>query len=188
MNRCDDELGTARGHKVCFLLEWPLASLGIMGTSLSLGLLLLASAVSATESGEFRPMADLPPLLEFVDGRRVETVEQWPSRKEEIRRLLIVYYRPDAAGPRPVVIWLHPYSYHSGYNEGYGVEGTTVYHGLAQAGYVVPDVDRSDLRSWLDVSGRRVSLRQRRTDSTRLRRAPTGWLQWKSTCRDVSLV
>jgi len=53
-----------------------------------------------------------------------------------------LYYRPDAAGPRPVVIWLHPYSYHSGYNEGYGVEGTTVYHRLAQAGYIVLAYDQ----------------------------------------------
>ena len=53
-----------------------------------------------------------------------------------------LYYRPDAAGPRPVVIWLHPYSYHSGYNEGYGVEGTTVYYRLAQAGYIVLAYDQ----------------------------------------------
>lgn len=53
-----------------------------------------------------------------------------------------LYYRPDAAGPRPVIIWLHPYSYHSGYNEGYGVEGTTVYHRLAQAGNIVLAYDQ----------------------------------------------
>ncbi len=53
-----------------------------------------------------------------------------------------VYFRPDADGPRPVVVWLHPYSYHSGYNEGYGVEGTTVYHRLAQAGYIVLAYDQ----------------------------------------------
>ncbi len=54
-----------------------------------------------------------------------------------------VYYRTDAQGPRPVVIWLHPFSYHSGYNEGYGVQGTTVYHRLAQAGYHVLAFDQS---------------------------------------------
>jgi dienelactone hydrolase len=48
-----------------------------------------------------------------------------------------LYYNPQQEGPMPVVIWLHPYSYHSGYNEGYGVERTTVYHRLAEAGYVV---------------------------------------------------
>jgi len=37
---------------------------------------------------------------------------------------------------------LHPYSYHSGYNEGYGVEGTTVYHRLAQKGFVVLAYDQ----------------------------------------------
>ena len=44
--------------------------------------------------------------------------------------------------PAPVVIWLHPYSYHSGYNEGYGVQGTTVYHRLAQEGFVVLAYDQ----------------------------------------------
>ena len=37
----------------------------------------------------------------------------------------------------PVVIWLHPFNYSHGYNEGYGVEGTTIYYRLAQAGYAV---------------------------------------------------
>ena len=41
-----------------------------------------------------------------------------------------------------MVIWLHPYSYHSGYNEGYGVQGTTVYHRLAQKGFVVLAYDQ----------------------------------------------
>ena len=48
-----------------------------------------------------------------------------------------LYYNPRKKKPVPVVIWLHPYSYHSGYNEGYGVERTTVYHRLAEAGYAV---------------------------------------------------
>jgi pimeloyl-ACP methyl ester carboxylesterase len=37
----------------------------------------------------------------------------------------------------PVVIWLHPFNYSHGYNEGYGVEGTTIYYRLAQVGYAV---------------------------------------------------
>jgi len=48
-----------------------------------------------------------------------------------------VYYNPRVKKPAPAVIWLHPYSYHSGYNEGYGVQKTTIYHRLARAGYVV---------------------------------------------------
>jgi dienelactone hydrolase len=44
--------------------------------------------------------------------------------------------------PLPVVVWLHPFSYHSGYNEGYGVEGTTVYHRLAQNGFAVIAYDQ----------------------------------------------
>ena len=42
----------------------------------------------------------------------------------------------------PVVIWLHPLSYHSGYNEGYGVQGTTVYHRLAEKGFAVIAYDQ----------------------------------------------
>ena len=53
-----------------------------------------------------------------------------------------VYYNPGVKKPAPAVIWLHPYSYASGYNEGYGVEGTTVYHRLAQQGYVVLAYDQ----------------------------------------------
>lgn len=53
-----------------------------------------------------------------------------------------VYYRPELAQPAPAIIWLHPYSYASGSNEGYGVEDTTVYHRLAAEGYVVLAYDQ----------------------------------------------
>ncbi len=53
-----------------------------------------------------------------------------------------LYYNPTVKSPAPAVIWLHPYSYHSGYNEGYGVQGTTVYHRLARQGYVVLAYDQ----------------------------------------------
>jgi len=53
-----------------------------------------------------------------------------------------IYYNPTQEAPAPVVIWLHPFSYHSGYNEGYGVQGTTVYHRLAQQGLVVLAYDQ----------------------------------------------
>lgn len=43
----------------------------------------------------------------------------------------------ETQAPRPVVIWLHPFNYSHGYNEGYGVEGTTLYYRLAQHGYAV---------------------------------------------------
>ena len=35
--------------------------------------------------------ADLPPLLEFIDGTPVKTPEDWLRRKEEIRRLMWDY-------------------------------------------------------------------------------------------------
>jgi len=53
-----------------------------------------------------------------------------------------LYFKTKNDKPAPAVIWLHPYSYHSGYNEGYGVEGTTVYHRLAAAGCVVLAYDQ----------------------------------------------
>jgi hypothetical protein len=48
-----------------------------------------------------------------------------------------LYFPTGLRTPAPVVIWLHPFSYPSGYNEGYGVEGTTVYHRLARNGFAV---------------------------------------------------
>ena len=45
-------------------------------------------------------------------------------------------------GPLPVVIWLHPFNYSHGSNEGYGVEGTAIYYRLAQAGYAVLSYDQ----------------------------------------------
>jgi pimeloyl-ACP methyl ester carboxylesterase len=53
-----------------------------------------------------------------------------------------VYYNPDVKKPAPAVIWLHPFSYGSGYNEGYQVDDTTIYHRLAQQGYVVLAFDQ----------------------------------------------
>lgn len=50
-----------------------------------------------------------------------------------------VYYPTNHVGKLPVVVWLHPQSYHSGYNEGYieSETGTAVYYDLAAAGFAV---------------------------------------------------
>ena len=53
-----------------------------------------------------------------------------------------LFFRGGQAEKMPVVIWLHPLSYHSGYNEGYGVQGTTVYHRLAENGFAVIAYDQ----------------------------------------------
>lgn len=53
-----------------------------------------------------------------------------------------LYYNPNVKEPVAAVIWLHPFSYATGYNEGYGVEGTTVYHRLAAEGYAVLAFDQ----------------------------------------------
>ena len=54
-----------------------------------------------------------------------------------------LYYNTNQSGPAPAVIWLHPYSYPSGYAEAYGVDGTTGYRRLAKAGYVVLAFDQA---------------------------------------------
>lgn len=51
-------------------------------------------------------------------------------------------FAKNSNGPLPMVIWLHPFNYSHGSNEGYGVEGTTVYYRLAQAGYAVLSFDQ----------------------------------------------
>ena len=53
-----------------------------------------------------------------------------------------LYFKEGITGEIPVVIWLHPLSYHSGYNEGYGVQGTTLYHRLADNGFAVIAYDQ----------------------------------------------
>jgi hypothetical protein len=50
-------------------------------------LLLSASTAQAEENAYCR--TDLPPLLEFLDGRQVSTPSQWVERRQEIRQLLI---------------------------------------------------------------------------------------------------
>lgn len=53
-----------------------------------------------------------------------------------------VYFDRAARPPLPAVIWLHPYSYASGYTEGYNVQDTTVYHRLAKEGFAVLAFDQ----------------------------------------------
>jgi len=48
-----------------------------------------------------RPFADLPPLLEFYDGRPVLTTDQWQDRKAELRRLLCDYFLGSAPEQAP---------------------------------------------------------------------------------------
>ncbi len=92
-------------------------------------------------SGLPRFLTDAESEMMTHDRWQVENTTRIPvSFGAEVRGNL--YYNPTAKSPAPVVIWLHPYSYHSGYNEGYGVEGTTVYHRLAQQGYVVLAYDQ----------------------------------------------
>ena len=95
----------------------------------------------------------LPPVdqEEFLTDAEssLMTHDRWTPRG--VRRVPIrfghgvrgnLYFKDGAPTPMPVVVWLHPLSYHSGYNEGYGVEGTTVYQRLAENGFAVIAYDQ----------------------------------------------
>ncbi len=53
-----------------------------------------------------------------------------------------IYFDPNIKSYKGTVIWLHPWNYSHGSNEGYGVAGTTIYWRLAQEGYVVVGYDQ----------------------------------------------
>ncbi len=53
-----------------------------------------------------------------------------------------LFFDPARRTYKATVLWLHPYNYSHGSNEGYGVQGTTVYHRLAQEGYKVVMYDQ----------------------------------------------
>ena len=53
-----------------------------------------------------------------------------------------IFFDPKRKSYKATVIWLHPWNYSHGSNEGYGVQGTTVYHRLAKEGYKVVMYDQ----------------------------------------------
>jgi pimeloyl-ACP methyl ester carboxylesterase len=53
-----------------------------------------------------------------------------------------IYFDPKLKRYKATVIWLHPWNYSHGSNEGYGVQGTTIYWRLAQEGYIVVAYDQ----------------------------------------------
>ena len=92
---------------------------------------------------------NLSPLFLDLAESELMTHDRW--QVENITRMPIhfgcnvrgnLYYDPNSEGSVPVIIWLHPFSYHSGYNEGYGVQETTIYYRIAQQGYVVLAFDQ----------------------------------------------
>ena len=94
------------------------------------------------------PDVDQPEFLTQEESSLM-THDRW--KPAEIRRVPIrfghdvrgnLYFKAGLAEPAPVVVWLHPLSYHSGYNEGYGVQGTTIYNRLAQNGFAVIAYDQ----------------------------------------------
>lgn len=88
---------------------------------------------------------------EFLTGAEsaLMTHDRWTPKG--VRRVPIrfghrvrgnLFFKDGQADNMAVVIWLHPLSYHSGYNEGYGVQGTPVYHRLAENGFAVIAYDQ----------------------------------------------
>ena len=53
-----------------------------------------------------------------------------------------IFFDPKREHYKATVIWLHPWNYSHGSNEGYGVQGTTVYYRLAKEGYKVVMYDQ----------------------------------------------
>jgi pimeloyl-ACP methyl ester carboxylesterase len=53
-----------------------------------------------------------------------------------------IYFNPEHQDYKGTVIWLHPWNYSHGSNEGYGVQETTIYWRLAQEGYIVAAYDQ----------------------------------------------
>jgi hypothetical protein len=53
-----------------------------------------------------------------------------------------IYFNPQVKNYKATVIWLHPWNYSYGSNEGAGVQGTTIYWRLAQEGYIVVAYDQ----------------------------------------------
>jgi len=82
-------------------------------------------------------------------GVAVWSRERW--KPDNVNRLPVSFgsniqgqlaFPKENSRPLPIVIWLHPFNYSHGSNEGYGVEGTTIYYRLAQAGYAVLSFDQ----------------------------------------------
>jgi pimeloyl-ACP methyl ester carboxylesterase len=53
-----------------------------------------------------------------------------------------IFFDPKRKQYKATVIWLHPWTYSHGSNEGYGVQGTTIYNRLAKEGYKVVMYDQ----------------------------------------------
>ena len=94
------------------------------------------------------PSVDQPEFLTDTESSLM-THDRWTPKG--VRRVPIhfghgvrgnLYFKDGVPTPMPVVVWLHPLSYHSGYNEGYGVQGTTVYQRLAENGFAVITYDQ----------------------------------------------
>ena len=55
-------------------------------------LVLTSVSFASADEADWSAANDLPPLLEFQDGQKVETQEDWRKRKAEIRSLLLTHF------------------------------------------------------------------------------------------------
>jgi dienelactone hydrolase len=69
------------------------------------GVLLFAGSAAIPASGQTAYCrADLPPLLEFLDGTPVVTTADWDRRREEIRRLLVETFVGEYPPETPAIV------------------------------------------------------------------------------------
>jgi len=101
--------------------------------------------VATPDEGEYHIIkdGDLPLHAGFRD--------RWMPKNKNIKRVQFAFgdkmqgniiYDESLKNYKGTVIWLHPWNYSHGSNEGYGVEGTTVYYRLALEGYKVVMYDQ----------------------------------------------
>jgi len=84
---------------------------------------------------------DLPLHAQFRDRWMPENVKRVQFAFGDHMQGNIIYV-DSLTTYKGTVIWLHPWNYSHGSNEGYGVQGTAVYFRLAQAGYKVVMYDQ----------------------------------------------
>jgi len=120
--------------------------------------LVLPRQVSVSQTIEWM-LGEQPENIEGVDTYHIKTGEElgvpdWSRDRWNpggIKRVPFsfgakmhgnIFFAPKRKTYKATVIWLHPCNYSHGSNEGYGVQGTTIYYRLAKAGYKVVMYDQ----------------------------------------------
>ncbi|MDB4583367.1 alpha/beta hydrolase [Draconibacterium sp.] len=98
---------------------------------------------SVDDEGEYHIKTgdELPVRNEFRDRWNPGGIKRVPCSFSGKMHGNIVF-DPKLNNYKGTVIWLHPWNYSHGSNEGYGVQGTTIYYRLAKEGYKVVMYDQ----------------------------------------------